>query len=104
MFLIAVVSIGNGMARYVEQDFAGKFLGVNTFNLRRFPDINDEVTDAEWKAWQRRRPITGDDENAVPGTLPAGARWAIQDVRWVSPLTRYVHGGPQVIAEAVTPD
>ncbi|MGZ8491810.1 MAG: ABC transporter permease, partial [Gemmatirosa sp.] len=26
MFLIAVVSVVNGMARYVEQDFAGKFL------------------------------------------------------------------------------
>ena len=104
MFLIAVVSIVNGMARYVEQDFAGKFLGVNTFNLRRFPDINNEVDDATWKAWQRRPPITEEDALAVRASLPAGTRWAIQDVRWVSPLTRYARGGPQVIAQAVTPE
>jgi putative ABC transport system permease protein len=35
MFLIGVVSIVQGMSKYVEEDFAGKFLGVNTFNLRR---------------------------------------------------------------------
>jgi putative ABC transport system permease protein len=102
MFLIAVVSVVNGMAKYVEQDFAGKFLGVNTFNLRRFPDINNEVSEAQWRAWQRRPPITVDDANAVHDALPAGVRWAIQDVRWVSPLTKYARGGPQVIAQAVT--
>jgi putative ABC transport system permease protein len=104
MFLIAVVSVVNGMAKYVEQDFAGKFLGVNTFNLRRFPDINNEVSEAQWRAWQRRPPITVDDANAVHDALPAGVRWAIQDVRWVSPLTKYARGGPQVIAQAVTSD
>ena len=38
MFLIAVVSIVQGMSNYVENNFAAKFLGVNTFYLRRFPD------------------------------------------------------------------
>ena len=61
MFLIAVVSIVQGMNRYVEEDFAGKFLGVNTFNLRRFPDINTDVTEAEWKEWQRRPKISIED-------------------------------------------
>jgi len=103
MFLIAVVSVVEGMARYVEQDFAGKFLGVNTFNLRKFPDINNEVTEAQWRAWQRRPPVTVEDANAVRDALPAGARWAIQDVRWISPQTKYARGGPQVIAQAVTP-
>ena len=103
MFLIAVVSVVEGMANYVEQDFAGKFLGVNTFNLRKFPDINDEVTEAQWRAWQRRPPITVDDANAVRDVLPDGTRWAIQDVRWFTPQTKYVRGGPQVIAQAVTP-
>ena len=59
MFLIAVVSIVQGMNRYVEEDFAGKFLGVNTFNLRSFPDIQNDVTEAEWKAFtgKRLRPL-----------------------------------------------
>src|SRR3954447_11288759 len=58
MFLIAVVSIVEGMNKYVEDDFAGKWLGVSVFNVRRFPDINTDVTEAEWRAWQRRPPVT----------------------------------------------
>ena len=50
MFLIAVVSIVNGMSKYMEEDFAAKFLGVNTFTLRRFPDFNmGDVTAATWR-------------------------------------------------------
>src|SRR3954471_13694701 len=71
MFLIAVVSVVNGMAKYVEQDFAGKFLGVNTFNLRRFPDINGDVSEAEWRVWQRRPKLTVEDAKAVREVLPA---------------------------------
>jgi putative ABC transport system permease protein len=103
MFLIAVVSVVNGMAQYVERDFAGKFLGVNTFNLRKVPDINGDVSEAEWRKLQRRPPITFEDAYAVRDALPAGARWAIQDIRWVSPQTRYARGGPQVMGQAVTP-
>jgi putative ABC transport system permease protein len=103
MFLIAVVSVVNGMAQYVERDFAGKFLGVNTFNLRKAPDINGDVSEAEWRKLQRRPPITFEDAYAVRDALPPSAHWAIQDIRWVSPQTRYARGGPQVIAQAVTP-
>ena len=66
MFLIAVVSVVNGMGRYVEQDFAAKFLGVLTFNLRRFPDIQTgDVTEATWRAWMQRPRITEQDAYAV---------------------------------------
>lgn len=105
MFLIAVVSVVNGMSQYVEQDFAGKFLGVNTFNLRSFPDINSgNVTDDTWHEWQRRPHITVDDAEAVRAAMPAGDRWAIQDVRWISPTSAFARGGPQVLSEAVTAD
>ena len=40
MFLIAVVSIVEGMSRYVEEDFAAKIIGKNTFSFRRRPDVN----------------------------------------------------------------
>jgi putative ABC transport system permease protein len=104
MFLIAVVSVVNGMGRYVEQDFAGKFLGVNTFTLRKRPDINmGDMTEAEWRALERRPKITADDAHAVRAALPEGALWAIQDMRWVDPQTRYAPGGTQVLAQAVTP-
>ena len=31
MFLIAVVSIVEGMSRYMENDFVGRLMGINTF-------------------------------------------------------------------------
>src|SRR6059058_6060963 len=37
MFLIAVVSVVQGMNRYMTDKFAGTILGVNTFRLRQFP-------------------------------------------------------------------
>jgi putative ABC transport system permease protein len=102
-FLIAVVSIVQGMSVYVEQDFAGKFLGINTFNLRPFPDIQTgNVTDEEWKAWQRRPKISIEDAMAVKAALPDGARWAIHDVRWMNVGSEYANGGAQVLAEAAT--
>ncbi|MBI3081739.1 MAG: ABC transporter permease, partial [Gemmatimonadetes bacterium] len=38
-FLIAVVSIVAGMNRYMTEKFAGTFFGMNTFHLRRFPEL-----------------------------------------------------------------
>jgi putative ABC transport system permease protein len=102
-FLIAVVSIVQGMSVYVEQDFAGKFLGINTFNLRPYPDIQTgNVTEEEWKEWQRRPKITLEDASAVKTALPDGARWAIHDVKWMNVSSEYASGGAQVLAEAAT--
>jgi len=103
MFLIAVVSIVQGMNRYVEEDFAGKFLGVNTFNLRRYPDIQNDVTEDEWKAWQRRPRVTIDDALAVREALPSDARWAMHGVTRTDASSKFQQGGPRVLAEAATP-
>ena len=104
MFLIAVVSIVEGMNKYVEEDFAGKWLGVNTFNVRRAPDINTDVTEAEWRSWQRRPKITVEDGMAIKIALPADARWAIQDIIRARASSHLLNGGPQVMAQAVTAD
>ena len=105
MFLIAVVAVVNGMGRYVEEDFAGKFLGVNTFNVRRFPDLAmGEVTEATWREWIRRPPITEQDAYAIRAVLPNQARWAIDQVQWLNVRSPYVNGGPQVIAHAASPE
>ena len=104
MFLIAVISIVQGMSRYVEEDFAGKFLGVNTFNVRRFPDINTDETEETWRMWLRRPRITIDDGLAIHDALPAGTGWALHDIRWADGSSVFTPGGPQVLAQAVTPD
>ena len=66
MFLIAVVSVVQGMNRYMTDKFAGTILGVNTFRLRQFPDVQlGNVTDSTWRVWQRRPRISYDDALAV---------------------------------------
>src|SRR3954466_11660768 len=78
MFLIAVVSIVEGMGRYMEEDFAGRILGANTFTLRRFPGFGNNTTRQEWMEWQRRPRLYANDVALVRAVLPPGARSAIE--------------------------
>lgn len=61
-FLIAVVSIVQGMNVYMTDQFANKLVGLNAFQLRRFPSIQTgNVSDDEWRSWLRRPYITEAD-------------------------------------------
>ncbi|HET7789590.1 MAG TPA: ABC transporter permease [Gemmatimonadales bacterium] len=81
MFLIAAVSIVNGMNRYMTDKFAGTLIGVNTFHLRRQPNVNFDVPDSTWRAWHRRPRITFDDAAAVTAgvTIPVMISWFSED-------------------------
>ncbi len=73
MFLIAVVSIVEGMGRYVEEDFAGRLIGKNTFTLRRFSNTGpggNRGFDA--RSAQRRPLLRMTDVDAVRSAIPAG--------------------------------
>src|SRR5438477_6631662 len=88
MFLIAVVSIVQGMSNYVEQDFMGRMLGANTFTVRRFPWFGNHVTEAEWRSWMRRPRILPSDVALVRGAVGGGTKWAVesQETLWASGL------------------
>src|SRR5437588_2833610 len=78
MFLIAVVSVVEGMNRYMTDKFAGTILGVNTFRLRQFPDVQlGNVTDSMWRVWARRPRVSYEDALAVMHglTVPVLAAW-----------------------------
>ena len=61
-FLIAVVSIVQGMNVYMTDKFAGALVGVNTFQLRQRPNFNmGPTTDAQRREWERRPRITTED-------------------------------------------
>ena len=78
MFLIAVVSVVEGMNRYMTDKFAGTLLGVNTFRVRQFPDVQlGNVTDSMWRTWMRRPRITSEDAQAVMRgiSIPVVAAW-----------------------------
>ncbi|HEU4588932.1 MAG TPA: ABC transporter permease [Gemmatimonadales bacterium] len=64
-FLIAVVSIVQGMNDYMRDRFANGLIGVNSFSVRRFPSINSgNVPDDTWRDWLRR-PRVNYYESAV---------------------------------------
>src|SRR6476646_1161117 len=91
MFLIAVVSIVEGMSKYMEDDFAGRLLGVNTFTLKRFPWFEGNTTEEMWREWQRRPRVYYSDLEFVKSLLPEGTRYAVEsqnNVRAVSPFAR----------------
>src|SRR3954471_19236950 len=103
MFLIAVVSIVEGMSRYVENDFIGRMLGANTFTLRAFPWFGHNTTRDQWREWQKRPRFYQKDVHAITAVLPNGTRWALesQDNLWAtSPFAR----PRQVDAHAVEGD
>lgn len=71
MFLIAVVSIVKGMDKYVQEDFAAKIFGINTFTVSRRPGVQfGNVTDAMRRAWRRRPQLYEDDFQAIRAALP----------------------------------
>jgi putative ABC transport system permease protein len=65
-FLIAVVSIVQGMNVYMRDRFANTIIGLNTFQLRQRPNINmGNVSDAQWREWRRRPRISFADADHV---------------------------------------
>jgi putative ABC transport system permease protein len=102
MFLIAVVSIVEGMSRYVERDFIGRMLGANTFVIRRFPWFSD-ATESEWREWIRRPRFYPKDVGVIAGALPADTRWAVESENQAWAQTQWARPR-QVDAHAVEGD
>jgi putative ABC transport system permease protein len=76
-FLIAVVSIVQGMNRYMVDRFANTLVGANTFELRQRPGIvTGNVPDEVWLAWRRRPRISYDDADYVRERIRTPATFA----------------------------
>jgi putative ABC transport system permease protein len=76
-FLIAVVSIVQGMNRYMVDRFANTLVGANTFELRQRPSINmGHVTHEMWLAWQRRPRVSYADADFVRDRIRTPATFA----------------------------
>ncbi len=76
-FLIAVVSVVQGMNRYMVDRFANALIGANTFELRQRPSIlMDDVTEDVWREWRRRPRISYDDADYVRDRIRTPATFA----------------------------
>ena len=73
MFLIVVVSIVEGLDRYIREDLASVVFGVNTVTLRRWSDGPDFGGPGA-RARQRRPRITYEDWEAVREQITVPAR------------------------------
>ncbi len=104
MFLIAVISIVQGMSSYMENDFAAKMLGVNTFTLKRFPWFGDGAgSEEEWRNWMRRPRIYHSDLSLVASVLPPGSRIAVESQEYLQAQSQWARP-KQVEAHAIDGD
>jgi putative ABC transport system permease protein len=60
-FLIAVITLIEGMNAYVEKEFKGAIYGVNTVLVRRFPAVNVDTDGEQWREFVRRPRLTIDE-------------------------------------------
>ncbi|MFQ5537762.1 MAG: ABC transporter permease [Gemmatimonadota bacterium] len=77
-FLIVVVTVVEGMDRYVREDFTSQIFGVNTVTLRRWPSVNINTGAEEWRARLRRPRLTYEDADAIRSQLSIPARIGVQ--------------------------
>lgn len=78
LFLIVVVTVVEGLDRYVREDFTAQIFGVNTVTLQRSPSVNINTSEEEWRARQRRPRITYEDADAIRASLSVPARIAVE--------------------------
>ena len=78
MFLITVVSIVEGMDRYVREDLSSEIFGINTVTLQRFGDNEGNLTDEERRARARRPRLNLADAAALKERLTTPAVVTVQ--------------------------
>ena len=78
MFLITVVSVVEGMNKYMEEDFAGAIYGLNTITLSRQPEISFSSDPDVYRGYWRRPRITFQDADAIRRGLSVPALIAVE--------------------------
>jgi ABC-type lipoprotein release transport system permease subunit len=65
MFLVAVVSVLEGINTDMEEDFARTIYGLNTITLSRMPEVSFENDPDRWEAWESRPRLRYEDAHAI---------------------------------------
>jgi len=73
MFLITVVSVVEGLNKYMEEDFAKAVFGLNTLTVQRQPSVSFESDPEYWRAMWRRPRLTLQDADAIEAGLSVPA-------------------------------
>lgn len=87
-FLIAVITIVEGMNRYVQDDFAGSIFGVNTFTVVRRSQIQTGPETEERRRRQARNPFLElSDVEVVREAVPSAWRFAYSQDRFFNQVS-----------------
>jgi putative ABC transport system permease protein len=78
VFLIVVVSVVEGMNRYIEEDFATQVFGVNTVQVRRIPQVQINTSVSQMREWQRRPHPTHAEAETIRRALTVPARVGVE--------------------------
>ncbi len=78
MFLIVVVTVVEGLDRYVREDFTSQVFGVNTVTLRRSQSVIINSTREEQRERARRPRLRFDDADALRAQLTVPSRVAVE--------------------------
>jgi putative ABC transport system permease protein len=78
MFLIVVVTIIEGLDRYVREEVTSKVFGVSTVTLRRWPEVDINTDEERWRRRMRAPRLRYEDAEAIRARLTIPARIAIQ--------------------------
>ncbi len=90
MFLIAIVSIVNGMGRFMEEDLVGKLIPKSSFELRRRPNIiMGDIDEKTWREWASRPRLRDTDVEPVVAELPPTATWSYYSEDQVTVESKY---------------
>lgn len=83
-FLIAVITVVEGMNRYVQEDFAGSLFGVNTFSVVRRPTVTTGSDSRERRRRLARNPrVDLDDVETVRRAVPNVLYFAYRHARYM---------------------
>jgi putative ABC transport system permease protein len=100
MFLIAIVSIVNGMGRFMEEDLVGKLIPKSSFELRRRPNIiMGDIDEKTWREWASRPWLRVTDVQPVISELPPTASWSYYSEDQVTVESKY--GRPRQVSLSV---
>jgi len=77
-FLILVVTVVEGLDRYVREDFTSQVFGINTVTLRRWQSVSINTSPEERRARQRRPYLRYEDADAIRASLSVPSRIAVE--------------------------
>jgi putative ABC transport system permease protein len=76
-FLIAVVSVVQGMNVYMEDRFANQLIGINAYEVRRFTNFDaGNVPEDTWREWLRRPRVNYRESSYLAERVRTPTIWA----------------------------